>query len=80
MISLGNEFLFSEICHEIRHSQNNNYFVILIYMRNISGNSPKFYGVAASFGEHGLNVCVANTESKNPNNILITYKAAKKTA
>jgi hypothetical protein len=67
---LGNEFLFSEICHETRHSQNNNYFVILIFMLNNSVTSPKFYGVAASFGEHGLNVCVANTESKNLNNIV----------
>jgi len=70
LISLGNEFLFSEICHETKHDQNNNHFVILISMLNISGNSPKFYGVAASFGEHGLNVCVANTEPKNSNNII----------
>ncbi len=39
-------------------------------MLNISASSPKFYGVAASFGEHGLNVCVANTESENPNKII----------
>ena len=39
-------------------------------MPSNSVTSPKFYGVAASFGEHGLNVCVANTESKNPNNIV----------
>ncbi|MEB3314703.1 MAG: hypothetical protein VKK32_00610 [Candidatus Melainabacteria bacterium] len=39
-------------------------------MLNNSVTSPKFYGVATSFGEYGLNVCVANTESKNPNNIV----------
>lgn len=50
--------------------QNNNHFAILVFMLNISVSSPKFYGVAASFGEHGLNVCVANTEPENPNKII----------
>jgi hypothetical protein len=43
---------------------------MLVFMLNISASSPKFYGVAASFGEHGLNICVANTEPKSPNKIV----------
>ena len=43
---------------------------MLIFMLNISASSPKFYGVAVSFGEHGLNICVANTEPKSPNKII----------